>query len=212
MHIQFFKVVPDSYVDGPGKRTAIFLQGCPIACPGCQNRHLWPSTGGCSIEAAVLARTVATQFPSGGNITITGGEPFSQPAALLELVTTLRDLGARHILIYTGYTWEQLVNPAHPAYPYLKELLPQVDVLVDGPYIRSQDDPLITWRGSRNQRPIDVAETLEQGRVVTLDWDAPTLTISAAGEILLPIGLAPVFVEIGSPARTRMCGQTRGTP
>lgn len=209
MKIQISKIIPSSRVDGPGVRTALFLQGCSLACPGCQSRHLWDSAGGRAEPAQDVALTLATLSFVHGNVTISGGEPFQQPAALSELVCALRVLGVRHILVYTGYTWEELLNPAHGAYPYLRDILENIDVLVDGRFVAKLDDPLISWRGSRNQRPIDVAESLAEGRVITLDWEAPRLTIQPDGSVVLPQGLEKVFASLGESRPSRMCGESR---
>lgn len=205
MNIQINRIIMSSRVDGPGERAVLFVQGCPIHCPGCQSRQTWDPDGGIFAPVAMLVEHLARHAKT-RSVTVSGGEPFAQPAALAELVTTLRKSGFDHILVYTGYIWEQLFDPTHPAYPYLKVILEQVDVLVDGPFMRELDDDLITWRGSRNQRPIDVAESLAAGAVVALDWDFPRITIDRDGNLVLPVGLAPDF-PLGSVENSRMCGQ-----
>lgn len=210
MKIRIAKITPRSFVDGPGLRSVVFLQGCPIGCPGCQNRHLWPAQGGFVTEAEDLATTLALL---NRQVTISGGEPFAQPAALAALVTALRKSGAEHIILYTGYTWDQLLDPAHPAHHWVWKILSQVDVLVDGPFIASQDDPFLTYRGSRNQRPLKLPASLDAwfalGKVVVLDWDNPEIVLTPAGEALMPVGLAEDFAGLGEPVTARRCGQTR---
>ena len=201
MQIRIHKIVPRSYVDGPGCRSVAFLQGCTLACPGCQNKHIWPADGGTLVETDDLAETLLLLAGESRAVTISGGEPFDQPAALLQLVSVLKSASA-HIVVYTGYVLEAL-NP-------FVDILRLIDILVDGPYQREIDDHLIAWRGSRNQRPLDVQASLAAYESVALDWDSPQLIISPAGDVLLPAGLASAFTDLGSPAPTRMCGQTRG--
>lgn len=209
MKIRFGMIETTSFVDGPGMRTVLFLKGCTLACPGCQSQHLWPADGGMQVEPNVLASTLALLSSRHRNVTISGGEPFQQAPALAELITELRRAGVKHIQIYTGYTWEELHEETNPAWGYLREILEQIDILVDGRFVKALDDPYITWRGSRNQRPIDVPATLRAGYVVTLDWDHPEIVIGEAGAVVLPIGLAGDFAELGAVENTRMCGQSR---
>lgn len=208
--IQIHHIESSSVVDGPGKRAVLFVQGCTLACPGCQNKKLWPAEGGRAAPVDDLAVTLATLAASnGGNVTLSGGEIMQQPAAIAELVARLRGLGVKHIIAYTGYTWEQLFDTYHPARPWLQAILEYVDVLVDGPFIRALDDPFITYRGSRNQRPIDVIESLFAGHVVTLDWSAPEIILTEDGSLVLPDGLAAELAEMGPTSRARMCGEVR---
>jgi anaerobic ribonucleoside-triphosphate reductase activating protein len=182
------------------------MQGCPIKCPGCQNHHLWSNRGGTLEHESDVAHTLAMLAAPHGNVTISGGDPFAQPLALLALVLALREHEAvKHIIAYTGYRWEDLISNLHAASAVLRF----IDVLVDGPFIREMDDPLIAWRGSRNQRPIDVQASIDAGHVVALDWDNPEIVISAEGSAFMPVGLIPEFQEIGSVQNTRRCGQTK---
>lgn len=196
-----------SLVDGPGTRTVVFFQGCPLACPGCQNKHLWPDAGGRLEDIDELAETVAL-LAANGNVTLSGGDPFHQPKALAHLVTALRKYGGAHIVVYSGYTWEELHQPTHPAYPWLKTILEQIDVLVDGRFVKALDHDFLAYRGSSNQRPIDVVSSLTAGDLVVLDWDNE-LQISETGDLVLPLGFARDFADIGSGSRSRMCGETR---
>lgn len=200
--MQYSHITQNSYVDGPGCRTVLFLQGCPLACKGCQNKALWPADGGESLNEWELAEKImACGNP---NITISGGEPTEQLTRLWILVTSLRVLGAENIIVYTGRTWEWLLE--NRLFEFM-ELFQRIDVLVDGPFIAELDDPLITWRGSRNQRPIDCQATLRAGSLVTLDWSSPEIQIDHDGNLHLPAGLAPDFDEVGSAGKSRRCGQ-----
>ncbi|MCG3212433.1 MAG: hypothetical protein FOGNACKC_06103 [Anaerolineae bacterium] len=220
--VQINRIVPDSYVDGPGRRVAVFFQGCAIGCRGCQNRALWSHAGGEVVAVADLAARLLAECDKAGpstspfvklrkhlrtghrNITISGGEPFEQPAALAALTRRLKSAGA-HLIVYTGNVYEALVqNPA------TAEALADIDILVDGPYIIGQDSSTMQYRGSRNQRPIDLAATRREGRVVTLDWDRPELIITHDGRILASGPLADVLAGwgLGEAVSGRRCGQT----
>lgn len=206
-----------SYVDGPGERTVLFVRGCTLACPGCQNKHLWCKTSGRLARPYDVAQTLLNLSEHTGNVTISGGEPFQQAGAVSKIVKILKQAG-RHVITYTGYTYdeilEQVMDPDN-LYAFRSnkvdacEILWNTDILVDGRFIASADHDLVTWRGSANQRPIDLPETFKQGKLVVLDWSKPELTISTDGSVYLPNGLAPVFEDIGETVNTRMCGQTR---
>ncbi len=157
--INYSHITPNSMVDGPGQRTVLFLQGCPIACPGCQNRALWPADGGKRTDE----QSLASQIMAHGStlVTISGGEPTEQLNSLLVLVDELRALGAENIIVYSGRTFEWLLENKM-ANTML--LMRKIDILVDGPFIRELDHALINWRGSQNQRPIDCKATLANGR------------------------------------------------
>lgn len=209
MNIRIHKITPRSYVDGPGCRAVVFLQGCSLRCPGCQNQHLWPADGGRLVDVHDLAETLALLAGETRAVTISGGEPFQQPVALSHLVEHLRNFGVTDIVVYTGYTWDVLFSLYNLFAGCLTRILPNINVLVDGRFIAAQDDPLISWRGSRNQRPIDVPASLECGHPVLLDWDSPEVSISPDGLVYMPAGLVETLAEVGDPAPTRMCGQTR---
>lgn len=209
MKIQIAQIIPNSVVDGPGTRTVLFVQGCSLACPGCQSRALWPANGGRVERVKDVVETLAFLSQKSGNVTLSGGEIFQQPAALAELVAVLHAVGPRNVIAYSGYTWEQLFQVNHPARPWLAVILPYIDVLVDGRFIKAMDDDLITYRGSRNQRPIDVQATLAEGRVIQLDWDHPEIVIGESGELVLPEGLVREFGEMGEVQSHSMCGQVR---
>ena len=188
----------ESYVDGPGKRVVMFAQGCTLACPGCQSKHLWPSEGGKLVSNLDLARVLFSLAGKDGAITLSGGEVFQQPAALAEVCYSLRDLGfTGHLLAYSGYTWEELLRPDHPAAAHVSVILQCLDVLVDGRFEHSLDDNTITYRGSRNQRPIDVPASLQAGRVIVLNWD-DEIVITPDGEIILPVGWVQEFSDLGT--------------
>ncbi len=208
MLINISHIEASSHVDGPGERTVLFAQGCPIRCPGCQNTKLWPLEGGHLTDTADLALTVAQLAARHGNVTISGGEPFAQPQALAYLVRSLRAGGVKHIIVYTGRTMEELCEPTNGLYLWLSEIMTRIDVLVDGPFIASQDHDLINYRGSRNQRPIDMTESLKRGELVLLDWERPQITVTAEGDLVMPIGLAGQLAGVGQVGASRRCGET----
>ena len=212
MKIKINRIVPRSLVDGPGARTVVFVQGCTLACPGCQNQHLWPADGGREADAEDLALTLALLAGKDGNVTISGGEPFQQALPLLELVEALKFHGVESVLVYTGYTWNELNDRSYfSRFQVFQEILLYVDILVDGRFVRELDDSMIAWRGSRNQRPIDVQASMRatDDSVVLLDWDTPQVLISESGDLFLPVGLAGEFSDLGQIETTRRCGQTR---
>lgn len=205
------KIEAETYVDGPGKRVALFVQGCSIGCPGCQNRHLWDQESGEDESPLVLAGLL---HESGLPVTVTGGEPFDQPGELRTLLEHLRRMSLwTHVVVYTGHVFEDLVRTGDLD---VLRALTMVDVLVDGPYVRELDASGMQYRGSSNQRVIDVQATLARSaRVilsegpVTLDWDTPELVLTEAGDLLAATPLAMAYAEVGEPEATRRCGELR---
>jgi anaerobic ribonucleoside-triphosphate reductase activating protein len=207
--IRVNKIVENSLVDGPGIRTVVFLQGCSIHCSGCQNNALWSPEGGSLFDESALALILATSAEEHGNVTISGGEPFDQVKSLALLCRELRNNGVKNIIVYSGYTFEQITNKIVSSVLWVQEVLSRIDVLVDGPFIKAWDDPFITYRGSRNQRAIDVPNTLNGGgRIIELIWD-DEIQISPEGNIVGPVGIIEDFEQIGAGGNSRMCGQTR---
>jgi anaerobic ribonucleoside-triphosphate reductase activating protein len=207
--VRFHGIVSPSYVDGPGRRAALYLQGCSIRCPGCQNQALWPATGGHLTSPQALADIlVKTGLP----VTVTGGEPFDQQEALYHLLREIRARAPeRHVIVYSGYTFEKLLARRHSTYNLSTFTL--VDVLVDGPYLRERDDPAMQYRGSRNQRVIDMRDTvrmpmseLRDHGPALLDWDTPELILTAEGDLLAAAPVARQFAEAGQIEPARRCG------
>lgn len=153
--------VNDSIVDGEGYRYSIFTQGCPHACPGCHNPQTHDFQGGRLVEPEKLMREVLAN-PLLEGVTFSGGEPFCQAAVLAEMAAQLHENGL-DIWCYSGYTYEQLAGCREQS---VRHLLQQVDVLVDGPYLEAQRDLTLSFRGSGNQRLIDVPASLKSGGVV----------------------------------------------
>jgi len=165
--IRIAGVAGESVVDGPGLRFVIFAQGCPHHCRGCHNPDTWDPAGGRETSVEELLGQIRAN-PILQGITLTGGDPFLQASPLAELARRAREMG-KDVISFTGYTWERLLEMAEKD-PGVKSLLDQTDILVDGPFIQEQRDLSLAFRGSANQRVIDVPASLESGRVVLIDW------------------------------------------
>lgn len=162
--LQLFGIADDSIVDGPGIRFAIFTQGCKFCCPGCHNPKAQPFEGGTTWTLEGLwERIEANRLLSG--ITLTGGEPFEQAASLIPLARRAHEHGL-NVWAYTGYYYEDLL--AKIPSPEARLLLEYIDVLVDSPFMESLKSLELRWRGSSNQRIIDVAQSLKAGQIVEL--------------------------------------------
>lgn len=154
-------IVPGSIVDGPGIRFVIFTQGCPHHCPGCHNPQTHDPGGGSEADIpSILARIDSDPLLSG--VTFSGGEPFFQAAALVPLAEAVKAWG-KNLMIYTGYLYEQLL---HRTQPGVRELLNLADLLVDGPFLQEAKDLTLPYRGSSNQRVIDLVKTRKAGEIV----------------------------------------------
>jgi len=160
-------IIRESVVDGPGMRFVIFAQGCRHGCRGCHNPGTWDPSGGTLIKTEDLLEQVkATKLIKG--VTFSGGEPFLQAAPLAWLGQEIRLLGM-DIITYTGYTWEELLALSLEDQAVM-DLLLVSDYIVDGPFILEEKDLDLPFRGSRNQRFIDVANSLKEGRVTEVDF------------------------------------------
>lgn len=145
-------IVEESIVDGPGLRFSVFTQGCPHNCPGCHNPATHDPAGGYTVDSAELLAQF-TQNPLLSGITFSGGEPFEQAGALAQLAVQVHALG-KTVLVYTGYTLEQLHERARTSQP-VRALLDAADMLVDGPYIEALRELDAKFKGSANQRVLD---------------------------------------------------------
>lgn len=154
-------IIPESIVDGPGIRYVIFVQGCPHKCPGCHNAQTHDFAGGTSMQGEEILTEIC-KMPYINGVTFSGGEPFCQAAALYELAVELKRID-KHLMIYSGYTWEELL--ALPD-PYVKKLLSVCDLLVDGRYIEEKRNILLRFRGSSNQRILDIQKSLAVNKPV----------------------------------------------
>ena len=160
MEIRLAGIVPESIVDGPGYRLAVFVQGCPHACAGCHNPHTHDFAGGhLSDTAEIIAKLGKNPLVRG--VTLTGGEPMMQAEALCEIASAARERGM-NVWCYTGYTLEALWQENRAD---RMRLLEYVDVLVDGPYIAHERSLDLLYCGSKNQRLIDMNTTRKTGEI-----------------------------------------------
>lgn len=155
-------IVEDSIVDGPGIRVTIFCQGCPHHCPGCHNPETWDFSGGTAMEEERLVQIVRSN-PLCRGVTFSGGEPFAQAAGFARLARLLKAQGYE-VASYSGYTFEQLLLGT----PEQRALLDTIDVLIDGPFVQAQKSLELAFRGSRNQRILDVSKSLLAGKAVQI--------------------------------------------
>jgi len=156
--ISVLSIIEDTMVDGPGFRTSIYCAGCRHQCPGCHNPQSWDIKGGHPMSTEDIMHII--EADPYANVTFTGGDPMYQPEGFTELARAIRQRTDKDIWCYTGFTFEMLINnPRHRA------LLEQIDVLVDGPFLKSERDETLRFRGSRNQRLIDVKTSLATGSV-----------------------------------------------
>ena len=163
MEIRIAGIVDDSIVDGPGFRLAVFTQGCPHHCPGCHNPETHDFNGG-KTDTTEHIISVMKANPLLDGITLTGGDPFCQSAPCGEIAEAAKANGL-NVWAYSGWTYEQLIRKADTEADVMR-LLKSVDVLVDGPFILEKRTLELRFRGSKNQRLIDVQASLAEGRIV----------------------------------------------
>jgi anaerobic ribonucleoside-triphosphate reductase activating protein len=162
--VNLYGTADDSIVDGPGIRLAVFTQGCRHACRGCHNPEAQPFEGGTPTTVDELGEKVEAN-PLLAGITLTGGEPFEQAAPLAELARRVRAKGLS-VWAYSGYRFEELLAGGPDCAAV--SLLEQTDVLVDGRFVEPLKTFGLHWRGSSNQRLIDVPASLAAGQAV--EW------------------------------------------
>ena len=153
-------IVEDSIVDGPGIRVTVFCQGCPHHCPGCHNPETWEFGCGTDIDEERILEIVRSN-PLCRGVTFSGGEPFAQAEGFAKLAKLLKQAGYE-VASYSGYTFEQLQKGSAAQ----QELLENIDILIDGPFIQAEKSLELVFRGSRNQRILDVPKSLATGEAV----------------------------------------------
>ena len=160
--ISILEIVEDTTVDGPGFRTTVYCAGCPNRCPGCHNPQSWDIANGHEVDVEeILDVILADPF---ADVTFSGGDPMFQPAGFAALAKAVKERSGKNIWCYTGFLFEELLRN-----PQQKELLEYIDVLVDGRFVEALKDEDLRFRGSSNQRLINVPESLKNGNVVLLD-------------------------------------------
>ncbi len=167
--MNYIKITKNDIANGPGVRCVLWVAGCDLGCKNCQNPSTWDFNSGKLFDKDAkeeLFRILNKPYIQG--LTISGGHPLALKNfdIVLNLVKEVKSkFPSKDIWLYTGYTYEELY------YKGISRILLYVDVLVDGPYIEAQRDISLQWRGSKNQRIIDVKETLKQGKVITIQND-----------------------------------------
>jgi len=160
--IKYADIIGESMVDGTGIRVTAFLQGCPRACEGCHNPGLQNYEGGQVIQEKDFTNLLLTKItPVHAGITFSGGEPLIQQEGLFNVLSAVKtNSPGLDIWVYTGYTFEEVKH---------SPLMKCIDVLVDGPFILEQKDLSLPFRGSANQRIIDVPESLKKGEALEIE-------------------------------------------
>ena len=157
-NIRILDIKYGTSVDGIGLRTSLYCAGCENQCPGCHNPQSWDDQGGEEMSVEELFRLIVD---ADMNVTFTGGDPMFHPEGFTKLARLIKTHTNKNIWCYTGYRFEDIL-----LHPSRKALLELCDILVDGPFILSEKDLTLTFRGSRNQRIIDVQASLSAQKVI----------------------------------------------
>lgn len=160
-HLSILNIIHDTTVDGVGFRTAIYGAGCVHQCKGCHNPHSWNKTNGQKYSVNELFEII--QQDEFSNVTFSGGDPLVQVKGFTELAKLIKENTNKTIWCYTGFTFEEIIASNH-----LSQILPYLDVLVDGKYDETSRDVDLKFRGSHNQRIVDVKKTLSESKVTLL--------------------------------------------
>ena len=161
--ISILEIVEDTTVDGPGFRTSVYSSGCPHHCPGCHNPQSWNIANGNPVEIEEILKIILDD--PFADVTFTGGDPMFQPQGFTELAKAIKQQSSKNIWCYTGFIFEELLQK-----PAQRALLEQIDILVDGRFIEALKDDELRFRGSSNQRIINVPASLEKGEAVVIDY------------------------------------------
>ncbi|MBQ8606947.1 MAG: anaerobic ribonucleoside-triphosphate reductase activating protein, partial [Bacteroidaceae bacterium] len=160
--LAILRIIEETMVDGPGIRTAIYAAGCTHRCQGCHNPQSWDIRAGqrMSMEE-ILSPILGDPF---ADVTFTGGDPMMQPEGFTELARAIKKRSGKTIWCYTGYLFEEVIRM-----PAQAEMLKYIDVLVDGPFVQDLRDEQLRFRGSSNQRLVDVQRSLKEKK--TILWE-----------------------------------------
>lgn len=163
MQFRMAGLADDSIVDGPGIRFTVFVQGCPFHCEGCHNPQTHDFNGGALRDTEEILQRIKKN-PLLDGVTLSGGEPFCQAAAMAEIAEGVHKLGL-NVVCYTGNTFEALLERQDPDQ---MRLLQSVDILIDGQFVLAQRSLALLFRGSKNQRILDCPASLAQGKAVEI--------------------------------------------
>lgn len=158
MTLRVLNIIDGTSVDGEGLRTSIYFAGCEHHCEGCHNPQSWNPTGGYNLTIDEIMKRV---LENDLNVTFSGGDPLLQVQQLIPLAARIKEAG-KTIWCYTGYSFEEILSS-----PELSAILPFIDVIVDGRFVQSKRNISLHFRGSENQRVIDVKKSVT-GKIVTL--------------------------------------------
>ena len=158
LEYRVLSIIRGTTVDGPGFRTSIYLAGCSHACPGCHNPQSWSPEGG---DIMTLSEIMDIVRDEDFDVTLSGGDPLFNPEPVRNLIEALKHDG-RNVWIFTGFRWEEIM-----ASEKLRDAVELADVVVDGPFVESLRNPDLLFRGSSNQRLIDVGRSISSGHPVT---------------------------------------------
>ena len=162
--ISVLEIIEDTTADGPGFRTAIYCAGCVNRCPGCHNPQSWDIANGRNMTTEEILQVILADPFS--DVTFTGGDPMYQPEGFTELAAAIKAASKKTIWCYTGYTFEEIIKN-----PRQMNLLQHIDVLVDGRFIEALKDESLYFRGSSNQRLIDVQASLAQNKAIIYEYE-----------------------------------------
>ena len=160
-NIRILDIKYGTSVDGIGLRTSLYCAGCQNHCHGCHNPQSWDENGGEPIRVDELFKQIVD---ADMNVTFTGGDPMLHPEGFIELAQMIKNNTDKNIWCYTGYNFEDLLQ-----HPVRRKLVELCDVIVDGRFVESERDLSLHFRGSRNQRVIDVQKSL-QGEICCLEF------------------------------------------
>jgi anaerobic ribonucleoside-triphosphate reductase activating protein len=227
MDMRIASIVPDVHVDGLGRRASLYVQGCAVRvrlpdgstvtnCPGCQVPHMHARTGGREMTVAEVVDELDRTAPV-KRLTVLGGEPTEQAMDVAQVIASLRERGWSDFIVYTGRIFEELradifESKSLDVVAGLISLIAMTDTLVDGPYLRTEDNHFVQYRGSSNQRVIDLAAMIAgegvSGPIITKpEWDRPHLIVRR-GKVSGASGLMDLIFD--DAERARRCGE--GTP
>ena len=164
MKIMLMNIIEDTTSDGPGFRTSVYCSGCYHRCYNCQNPQTWNISNGVPTDTKKIYSKIISHPLN--NVTFSGGDPLYQAKAFAELAKMIKDNTNKTIWCYTGFVFEDLINKE-----WCKDLLDNIDVLVDGKYIDHLKNEETVFRGSSNQRLIDVPKSLLSGKTILFNYE-----------------------------------------